>query len=154
MVAEYLKPQLKKVGIKIELRQSPGIGPWLKRVAGWNFDLTLDLPFNYPDPIIGVHRLYVSDNIKHIPWTNTQGYVNPKVDEVLAKAAVEMDLAKRKELYVEFQKIINEDVPLIYIHDVVAFTFLHKDLMGWPMGIWGLMGPGDGIYWKDGRTPK
>ncbi len=154
MVAEYLKPQLKKVGIKIELRQSPGIGPWLKRVAGWNFDLTLDLPFNYPDPIIGVHRLYVSDNIKHIPWTNTQGYVNPKVDEVLAKAAVEMDLAKRKELYVEFQKIINEDVPLIYIHDVVAFTFLHKDLMGWPTGIWGLMGPGDGIYWKDGRTPK
>jgi peptide/nickel transport system substrate-binding protein len=154
IIAEYLKPQLRKVGIEIVLRPPPDFGTWLKRVAGWEYDLTLNLPFNYPDPIIGVHRLYLSTNIKHIPWSNTQGYKNPKVDEILNKAAVEVDFEKRKALYIEFQKIITDELPLIYIHEVAAFTFLNKDLMGWPKGIWGLMGPGDGIYWREGRTPQ
>ena len=140
MVAEYLKPQFKKVGIDIVLRPPPDFGTWLKRVAGWDYDLTLNLPFCYPDPIIGVHRLYLSTNIKHIPWSNTQGYSNPKADDILNKAAVEIDFEKRKALYVEFQKIVTDELPLIYIHEIAAFTFLHKDLMGWPKGIWGSNG--------------
>ncbi|MBW2062979.1 MAG: ABC transporter substrate-binding protein, partial [Deltaproteobacteria bacterium] len=154
IVAEYLKPQFQKVGIKIELRSPPDFGTWLKRISTWDYDLTMNLPFCYPDPIIGVHRLYLSSNIKHIPWSNTQGYRNSRVDEILDQAAVEMNFDKRKALYVEFQKIVTDELPLIFIHELASFTFLNKELMGWPTGIWGLMGPGDGLYWKQGRAPK
>jgi peptide/nickel transport system substrate-binding protein len=154
VIAEYLKPQLKKVGIDVNLRRPSGFGPWIKTMASWQFEMSMDIVFCYPDPIIGVHRLFLSNNIKHIPWSNIGGYKNPKVDELLDKASVELDVDKRKALYNEFQKIVTDEVPYIYIHQPAYHTVQNKDLRGTATGIWGLMGPIDGLYWKDGRPPK
>lgn len=154
VIAEYLKPQLKKVGIDIQLRRPSGFGPWIKMIASWQFEMTLDVVFSYPDPIIGVHRLFHSKNIKHIPWSNTGGYNNPKVDEILDKAAVEIDVNKRKDLYGEFQKLISEDLPIIFLHQPAYHTVMHKDIMGMDDTIWGMMTPSDELWWKDGKSPK
>ena len=154
VIAEYLKPQLKKVGIDVQLRRPSGYGPWIKLIASWEFEMSLDIVFSYPDPIIGVHRLFNSNNIKHIPWSNTGGYSNPKVDELLNQAAVELDQAKRKALYAEFQKIVTEDVPIVFLHQPAYHTIENKALRGRPTGIWGLMGPLDGMWWKDGQAPQ
>ncbi len=154
MVAEYLKPQMKKVGIEIKLRPSPDFGSWYKRLSDWNYELTLDWPYNYPDPIIGVHRLFMSNNIRHQTWTNIKGYNNPKMDELLNKAAVEMDFEKRKALYATFQKMVTDEALNIYIHELADFTLIHKDLMNYPMGVWYGITPLDEVYWKDGKSPK
>lgn len=63
-IAEYLKPQLKKVGIEVMVRASPDFPTWARRVSSWEFDATMDGAFNYVDPVIGVHRTYLSSNIK------------------------------------------------------------------------------------------
>ena len=77
----------------------------------------MDASFNYGDPVIGVHRTYLSTNIRPgVVWSNTQSYVNPKVDELLAKATVERDTEKRKALYHEFQKQVVNDVPVAFTH--------------------------------------
>jgi len=154
VVAEYLKPQLKKIGIDLNLRKPSDFGSWIKQVAGWNYEMSLNVIFCYPDPVIGVHRLYLSDNIKHVPWSNTQGYSNPVVDDLLAKAAVEMDFNKRKALYAEFQKIITDDVPMAFIHSPAYHTISNSQLRDEKKSVWGVMAPGDGIYWKDGKAPK
>jgi len=40
---------------------------------------------NWGDPVIGVHRTYLSDNIRRgLVWSNTQNFRNPRVDELLA----------------------------------------------------------------------
>ena len=62
--AEYLKPQLKKIGIDMTVRASPDFPSWAKRVSTHDFDLTWDVVFNWGDPVIGVHRTYLSTNIK------------------------------------------------------------------------------------------
>ncbi len=116
--------------------------------------MTLNLIFCYPDPVIGVHRLFLTDNIKHVPWSNTQGYSNPEVDEILAKAAVEMDVAKRKALYAKFQRIITEDVPMVFIHSPAYHTIYNANLDGLNWSVWGVMAPADGRYWKGGKAPK
>ena len=67
-----------------------------------DFDMTMDVPFNWGDPVIGVHRTYISSNIKKgVIWSNTQNYSNSKVDDILKRAGVALDQGKRKSLYHE-----------------------------------------------------
>jgi peptide/nickel transport system substrate-binding protein len=102
MIAEYMKPQLKKIGIKINLKAPADFMNWYMTLAKWEHDISTSNYFMWGDPVIGIHRLFMSTNIKHQVWTNTAGYVNKGVDEILKKVAVETDLNKRKALYAEF----------------------------------------------------
>ncbi|MEZ5675565.1 MAG: hypothetical protein R3D81_10160 [Thalassovita sp.] len=104
-VAEYMKSQLKKIGINIEVRAAPDFPTWAGRVGGHDFELSMDIVFNWGDPVIGVHRTYMCSNIKKgVIWSNTQSYCNEQVDKLLNAAAVELDAEKRKALYAEFSK--------------------------------------------------
>ncbi|MBW1925476.1 MAG: ABC transporter substrate-binding protein [Deltaproteobacteria bacterium] len=153
-IAHYLKPQLKKIGIDLKLQPPADFVSWYRTVAGWKHDLTMSNIFSFADPMIGVHRLYRCDNQKHVVWTNTSGYCNPKLDQLMEKAAVEMDFEKRKALYARFQQILTEDLPLIWTHEAPYKTIYHKDLRNVVRGIWGSMTPADSTYWKDGHTPR
>lgn len=149
-LAEYLKPQLGKIGIGVEPRPSPDLATWIQRVANHDFDTTIDGVYNWGDPVIGVHRTYLSTNIvKGLPWSNTQSYANEKVDELLNKAASERDPAARKQLYAEFQKIVVDDAPISYLAALPLHTIHNKGLANMPDGIWGFMSPLDGVYWEN-----
>ena len=148
-VAEYMKSQLKKIGIEIEVRAAPDFPTWAGRVGGHDFELSMDVVFNWGDPVIGVHRTYLCDNIrKGVIWSNTQQYCNPKVDELLNAAAVELDQAKRAALYGEFQQIIGQDVPIYFINALPYHTAYKSGLQDVPTGIWGTMHPMDNVSWS------
>ena len=142
-----MKPQLKKIGIDLTVRASPDFPTWAKRVSGQEFDLTLDSVFNWGDPVIGVHRTYLTSNIRPgVIWSNTQSYSNPKVDELLAKAGVEKDLAKRKAMYQEFQKIVVADAPIAFLNVLPYFQVYEKSLRKLPTSVWGATSPIDEMY--------
>jgi peptide/nickel transport system substrate-binding protein len=143
-IAEYLRPQLKKIGIEVTVRTSPDFPTWARRVSTHDFDATMDGAFNYGDPVIGVHRTYLSSNIKPgVIWSNTQNYVNPQVDELLAQATTEKDMDKRKKLYAEFQRLVVADVPQVFIHVWAQGYAARKDLVNVPESIWAPMVPYD-----------
>ena len=149
-VALYIKRQLSKTGIDVHVRKSKNMGEWMKRIGNWDFDMTMDCPYNWGDPAIGVHRTYSSDNIrKGVVWSNTQNYRNPRVDELFEKAATEMDVKKRKALYSEFQKIVTEDLPVVWINHLPFHTVYNKGLGNPPVSIWGVHAPLDEVYWED-----
>lgn len=148
-VAEYLRPQLKKIGIALEIRAAPDFPTWAQRIATFDFDLTMDSVFNWGDPVIGVARTYLTSNIrKGIIWSNTQQYSNPRVDELLQQAAVETNLDKRKALYAEFQKIVVSEVPIHFINTIPYRSAFHTSLGNLPNSIWGSMSPLDELYWQ------
>ncbi|MCX7320241.1 MAG: ABC transporter substrate-binding protein, partial [Hyphomicrobiales bacterium] len=148
-VAEYLRSQLKRVGITLEVRAAPDFPTWAQRVANYDFDLTMDNVFNWGDPVIGVNRTYLSSNIrKGIIWSNTQQYSNPKVDELLAAGAEERSPEKRKALYAEFQKLVVNDVPIYFINSAPYRNAFAKGLNNLPTTIWGVMSPLDEINWE------
>lgn len=153
-MGEYLKSQLKKAGIELELQPPADFPTWWKTVAAWDHELTMSNIYSYADPMIGVHRLYLCDNIKHVTWTNTSGYCNPELDKIMAAASTETDFDKRKALYEDFQQILKKDLPLIWTHEAPYNTIHHKSLMNVGEGIWGGLSPSDNIYWVDGKTPK
>jgi peptide/nickel transport system substrate-binding protein len=143
-IAEYLRPQLKKIGIEVTVRASPDFPTWANRVSNHDFDMTVDGAFNYGEPVIGVHRTWLSTNIrKGVIWSNTQSYVNPKVDELLAQATVERDLEKRKRLYAEFQRIVVADAPVAFTHVWPQGFATRKDVADVPASIWWPITPYD-----------
>ena len=149
-LAEYLKSQLARVGIDVQVRAAPDFPTWSNRVANHEFDMTMDTVFNWGDPVIGVHRTYLSDNIrKGVIWSNTQSYSNPRVDEILAEAGVAADPTARGELYGEFQWLVAEDLPVYWINVVPYHTVYHNGLGNVPMSIWGTMAPMDAVYWEN-----
>ncbi len=146
-VAEYLKPQLKKVGIDVTLRSSPDFPTWSKRVGGHDFDMSMDIVFNWGDPMIGVHRTYLCNNIKKgIIWSNTQSYCNEEVDNLLNSASIETDHNKRVSLYNKAQKIIVEDAPIIFLNELPYHTVYSNKVGNAPLSIWGAMAPMDNVY--------
>ena len=150
-MAEYLKPQLKKIGIDVTVRTSAGFPAWAKTVSNWEFDMTVDVVFNWGDPVIGVHRTYLCDNAKKgVIWSNTQQYCNPQVDAVLAKAGRENNRQKRIAFYSKAQKMISRDVP-IYFTDTVPYhtIYNHTKVGNPPSTIWGTCSPLDEVYLKN-----
>jgi peptide/nickel transport system substrate-binding protein len=145
-IAEYLRPQLKKIGIEVTVRAQPDFPTWARRVSSYDFDVTMDGAFNYGDPVIGVHRTYMSSNIrKGVIWSNTQNYRNDKVDDLLSKATVERDPVKRKTYYDEFQRIVVQDVPVAFTHVWTQSAIWDKSLKGVPTSIWGGFQPLDTV---------
>lgn len=148
-VAEYVKAQLKRVGIDVDVAPAADFPSWAKKVGDQDFDMTMDAVFNWGDPVVGVHRTWLSTNIrKGVIWSNTQSYANPKVDDLLAKAATEPDDAKRKALYAEFQKIVVFDAPVAFINVIPYYTATVAGLKGIPVDIWSATSPADDLEWE------
>ncbi|MFO1330179.1 MAG: ABC transporter substrate-binding protein [Rubrivivax sp.] len=137
-IQEYLKPALAKVGIAVTVRNSPDFPTWARRVAGQQFEATLDGVWNWGDPVIGVHRTWLSSNIRPgVIWSNTQSYANPRVDELLAAAAREMNPVRRKAQYKEFQKIVVDDCAVAFIVESTWGEAWGRKVDNPPRGIWG-----------------
>ncbi len=137
---EYMKPALAEVGIQANVRLSPDFPTWAKRVSSLNFDVSIDGVWNWGDPVIGVHRTWLSTNIREgVIWSNTQSYVNPRVDELLNAAAVEMDVARRKTLYAEMQKIVVDDCPVAFLYESAWGEAYSSRITQPPKGIWGII---------------
>ena len=122
---EYVKQMLEQVGFRITM-ESADAGTWASKVSNWDFDMTINLPYQYGDPALGVERLYVSSNItKGSPFANNQGYSNAKTDELWARGSVELDPARRKAIYGELQAILAQEVANNWLFDV-EYTTLTK----------------------------
>lgn len=141
---EYLKQALGDIGIKIELRYED-VPTWLKRVYGdYDFDLNVNYFYQLPDPVIGVQRHYGTDQIRPgTPFVNASKYSNARVDELLAAGAVEIDAAKRIEIYGEIQTILAEDLPVINLFEMEFLTVFNPKLKDHTLSAMGAYGSFD-----------
>lgn len=117
---------LRKLGVEIQY-EVDSFAEWIKKVSNWEFDATIDVVFNWGDPVMGVHRTYSSFNIrKGVMSSNTQGYANPEVDALMEQASLETQFEQRKALYWEFQKRIMHDLPVFGLYELPVRTIYHK----------------------------
>jgi len=111
---EYIKQALSKVGIDVTL-ETVDRGTWAQKVSNWDYELTLDFIYQLGHPAIGVHRTYVSSNIRNVLFSNTMGYVNEDIDDLFAQATSETDQDRLQEVYSKAQDILVEDVPVSWL---------------------------------------
>jgi peptide/nickel transport system substrate-binding protein len=129
-VAEAVRDQLREVGIAVELQQMEFSAAVEAVYIRKDFDLAFASFENGPDPDIGVKRTVVSTNIGPIPFSNGAGYRNPKIDELFAGAASELDKQKRAALYFEAQEILARDVPYFWLYEPKSASAYREGLRG------------------------
>lgn len=91
-----------------------------------------------PDP----SDLWKADKLWNYPRYN-----NPEADALLDQAlSVEemgTDTEKRKQVYVEWQKILNEEVPMLYIAELEEIMGVNKNVGGFTMDVSGYNNPSE-----------
>ena len=120
---EFLRAALGRIGIAVEVRAADA-SAFVKRIyTDRDFDFTYNGHSNLFDPTVGVQRIYWSKNFKKgVPFSNGSHYDNPKVDALLESAAVENDPVKRKQMFVDFQRIVAEEIPDIPLYSPLYLT--------------------------------
>ena len=114
--AEYIRQALARVGIAAKL-ESADLGTFIRRIYTDNdFDLTVNTLFLFTDPMVGLQRFAnPAQAVKGVAFGNAGGY---KSDELTAKweaGSKEPDVAKRKALFDDCQRILWRDLPIIYL---------------------------------------
>ncbi len=133
-VAEAVRDQLREVGIAVDLQLMEFAAAVDAVYIKKDFDLGFASFENGPDPDIGVKRTVVSSNIGPIPFSNGAGYRNPRVDELFARAAAELDRQKRTAYYFEAQDILVKDVPYFWLYEPNSGAAYKSGLQG--MYLW------------------
>lgn len=123
-VAQVLQSMVKPAGIDLKINamefasllSSESAGNYQASLIGWSGRID-------PDGNIG-------------PFVTCKGgindakYCNPDVDKLLTDARQTNDVAKRKEKYNAANKILMDDLPLLYLYHVTWIWALNKDVTG------------------------
>ena len=122
-LAEFMRATLGRIGIGVDIRAADA-SAFVKRIyTDRDFDFLLNGHSNLFDPTVGVQRIYWSKNFKKgVPFSNASDYNNPKVDALLEGAAVEIDPAKRVAMFMEFQKIVGQELPDVSLYSPLYLT--------------------------------
>src|SRR5213593_2772510 len=123
---EVIAENLKKIGVNVKIEQIEW-GQWLSRVfRESDFDLT----------IIGHAEAWDIKNYANPKYYFR--YDSPKFQELFAKSEVTVDDRARRDVYVQMQKLMVEDAPVVWL-------FMHPRLAVARKGVQGL--------WKDLPVP-
>jgi len=106
-INQLLQEQLGAVGIKVQL-QPVAASEWYARVVSGTTNLT---PTRWTERADPDGLLYILFDGKG--FANTMNYRNERVDVLLDQARTVYDMAERKKLYTEAQRLIVEDLPMI-----------------------------------------
>jgi peptide/nickel transport system substrate-binding protein len=139
--AEYVVQALDEIGINVELNVSPDFPTWASRVAAGDHQMTINNVWNWGDPVIGVHRTYLSSNRVGVIWTNNTGYENADVDALLDKAGQTFDRDERVDLYGQFQDVVADEVPIYFLTTPPFWQAYNPKIQNPSVGVWGLMSP-------------
>ncbi|NGO49950.1 ABC transporter substrate-binding protein [Allomesorhizobium camelthorni] len=112
---DYLRQALAEIGIDAELVNNDAAAHQKAVYTDHTFDLAIAPPVFRGDPAISTTILVQSGIPDGVPFSNQGGYANPELDALIAKAAETLDPDQRIALYVDFQKMVAEDLPLINV---------------------------------------
>ncbi|MDC0422681.1 peptide-binding protein [Methylophilaceae bacterium] len=127
MTAVIVQRRLKEIGVDVSIRViewASFINQFIKTgdfdvvVLGWSLSLDPD-QFNI--------------------WHSTQqgpgqfnflGYENKRVDTLLEKGRLELDISKREKIYHEFSDILLDDSPIVYLYAGYGLSAINKRVRG------------------------
>ncbi|MGD0107017.1 MAG: ABC transporter substrate-binding protein [Rhodopila sp.] len=117
--AEYIRQALGRLGIDAPL-STHDFAAYVKTVyTDRAFDIEVEQLSNTFDPTIGVQRVYWSRNFKPgLGFSNGAHYNSSEADRLLEAAAIETDPDARRNLFLSFQKVVYDDLPIL---NLVAF---------------------------------
>lgn len=112
LLATYIQQSLAEVGIRVEIVQLDIPAALTAVYRDWNFDLASGWHQYRGDPAVSTTVWYRSGSPRGTPWTNQWGWQSDGVDRLIDDAATELDAEKRKSLYADFVRAVNDELPV------------------------------------------
>lgn len=109
-VAQMVQQYLVAVGVDVNLNMMEWNTMIQDVVVNRDYEMSLNW-WRYPaDPDLSAYMH--SDNVK---GNNIPGYQNPELDELLDAGAQTADIEERKEIYIDAQKLMAEELPYLFL---------------------------------------
>lgn len=145
--ADFVRQSLARIGVDATIEAYDFATYVTKAYTERAFDITLEALANVFDPTVGVQRVFWSKNFKvGLPFSNAAHYVNPEADRLLEAAAVEVDEAKRRQLFLDFQKVVFDDIPSVEFGANPNITVAAKKVHDYATGGEGIRGTFADLY--------
>ena len=128
LLATFIQQSLAAVGIRMEIVNLDIAGALTAVYRDWNFDLATGWHQYRGDPAVSTTVWYRSGSPKGSPWTNQWGWQSDAVDKLVDEAAAELDPAKRKALYAEWVRAVNEELPVWMLTERQFFAATSRKL--------------------------
>lgn len=134
--AQMMQQMMQQVGVKVDIQTSE-FGTFLEDVQKGNFQMYSLSRNGIADPDF-YNVIFHSSSMP--PEGQNRGYYNnPRVDELITQGRSTFDRAKRKQIYGEIQRIVQEDLPYISLYHQINVATMDKGLGGYtmyPAGFW------------------
>lgn len=125
---QMMQQMLKQVGINVSIEQSE-FGTFMEAIGKGNFQLYSLSRNGVQDPDYLYNILY-SKNTP--PEGQNRGfYSNLHVDQLLLEGRGTFDRAKRKPVYDEVQKIVQQDLPYLSLYHQINAAVMRKNIDGY-----------------------
>lgn len=118
---DYLRQALAEIGIDARIVNNDAAAHQKAVYTDHDFDIAIAPTVYRGDPAISTTILVESGIPAGVPFSNQGGYANPQLDALIEKAAGEIDEKARTALYHDFQKQVEDDLPLI---NVAEWSFI------------------------------
>jgi len=126
--AQVIQQMLKQVGINMQI-QSNETSTFLADIQKGNFQMYSLTRNGIQDPDF-YYIIFYSKNIP--PEGQNRGYYNnPRVDQLIMQGRSTFDRAKRKPVYVEIQKIVQEDLPYVSLYLQTNVAVMRSNVDGY-----------------------
>ncbi|MCB4790930.1 MAG: peptide-binding protein [Elusimicrobia bacterium] len=127
LTAEIIQAQLKKIGIKVNIRIIEWSSLLHEFIDKRNFEAVI-LGWSLgrdPDQFSIWHSSQKNDG-----QYNFVSYANPQVDRLLELGRTVFDIGKRKEIYNKLHEILAGDLPYIFLYYPESLVVVHKRFRG------------------------
>ncbi|MGH7534888.1 MAG: ABC transporter substrate-binding protein, partial [Gemmatimonadales bacterium] len=122
---ELLQAQLQKINVTLEVEPVNPADAYT-RIVQKKTNWTHTRWTQRADPNGLLYILFHSKGFQ-----NSTGYSNPKVDELLDRAAGIYDPGQRKGLYYEAERMITDDVPYVFLNYTAEFAVMSRKVQNW-----------------------
>lgn len=130
MVAKAIASDLSKIGIEVKV-ETLEWGRFKSDVDQGKVQLWSLTWIGFKDP--DIYRFAFATESFPPEGGNRGWYSNPKLDQILRAAKAENDLSKRTVLYHEAQKLVDADLPYIFLWHEEIFAVVHNRIKGFEL---------------------
>jgi len=124
-IATYMQQQYKQLGIDLEVKGLDA-NAYFEEAKKKNFDLSIGTwGGGSIDPDLASKGQLITGGQQ-----NVTGFSNKDVDDLFNRGAVELDENKRKQLYADLQKLVNDQLPSFYLYSLTSFSPMSKKVVG------------------------
>lgn len=142
LLATFIQQSLEAVGIKVDIAQYDIAGALNAVYKDAAFDIATGWHQYRGDPAVSTTVWYRSGSPAGAPWTNQYGWKSDTVDKLIDAAATEINGTKRRALYADWVKAVNDELPIWMATEREFYSVVSRNVQNghnnarWPSSSW------------------